>query len=54
MIIGTSDKTTPPFHTDELHARIKSSKIVRVPTKGHMLNWEAQQALIEEINTLAN
>ena len=54
IIVGTSDKTTPPFHTDDLHAGIKNSKLVRVPTKGHMLNWEAPQALITEIIALAS
>ena len=54
IIVGTSDKTTPPFHTDDLHAGIKNSKLVRVPTKGHMLNWEAPFALVDEIIALAN
>lgn len=54
IIVGTKDKTTPPFHTDDLHKGIKNSKLVRVPTKGHMLNWEAPQALITEIIALAN
>ncbi len=54
IIVGTSDKTTPPFHTDDLHAGIKNSKLVRVPTKGHMLNWEAPFALVDEIIALAS
>jgi non-heme chloroperoxidase len=54
IIVGTSDKTTPPFHTDDLHAGIKNSKLVRVPTKGHMLNWEAPVALVDEIIALAS
>lgn len=54
IIVGTSDKTTPPFHTDDLHAGIKNSKLVRVAGKGHMLNWEAPQALITEIIALAS
>jgi pimeloyl-ACP methyl ester carboxylesterase len=53
IVVGTSDKTTPPFHTDELHAGIKGSKLVRVPTKGHMLNWESPETLITEITALA-
>lgn len=53
IIVGTKDKTTPPFHTEDLHAGIKNSKLVRVPSKGHMLNWEAPQVLITEIITLA-
>ena len=27
---GTKDKTTPPFHTDDLHTGIKNSKLARV------------------------
>ncbi len=54
IIVGTSDKTTPPFHTDDLHAGIKNSKLVRVPTKGHMLNWESPVALVDEIIALAS
>ncbi|MFZ9628315.1 MAG: alpha/beta fold hydrolase, partial [Ilumatobacteraceae bacterium] len=53
IVVGTADKTTPPFHTDDLHAGIKGSKLVRVPGKGHMLNWEAPDVLVEEIVALA-
>ena len=52
IIVGTKDKTTPPFHTDDLHKGIKNSKLVRVLTKVHMLNWEAPQALITKIIAL--
>ena len=51
---GTKDKTTPPFHTDDLHAGIKNSKLVRIAGKGHMLNWEAPVALVDEIIALAS
>jgi pimeloyl-ACP methyl ester carboxylesterase len=54
IIVGTKDKTTPPFHTDQLHAGIKNSKLVRVASKGHMLNWEAPDALVQEIIALAS
>ena len=54
MRIGTKDKTTPPFHTDDLHRGIKNSKLVRIPNKGHMLNWEAPDALVKEITVLAS
>lgn len=53
IVVGTDDKTTPPFHTDDLHAGIKGSKLVRVPGKGHMLNWEAPAVLVDEISALA-
>ncbi|NDB27456.1 MAG: alpha/beta hydrolase, partial [Actinobacteria bacterium] len=54
IVVGTKDKTTPPFHTDDLHRGIKNSKLVRIPNKGHMLNWEAPDALVKEITVLAS
>jgi non-heme chloroperoxidase len=53
IMVGEKDKTTPPFHTDYLHRGIQKSRLVRVPTKGHMLNWEAPEILVEEIARLA-
>ncbi|MFZ4428230.1 MAG: alpha/beta fold hydrolase [Saprospiraceae bacterium] len=53
IIVGTHDKTTPPFHTDQLHAGIKGSRLVKLPGKGHILNWEAPAVLVEEIVRLA-
>ena len=54
IVVGEKDKTTPPFHTDQLHAGIKGSTLRRVPGKGHMLNWEAPEVLVDEIVALAN
>ncbi len=53
IVVGEKDKTTPPFHTDWLHKGIKGSTLRRVPNKGHMLNWEAPEILVEEIVALA-
>ncbi|MFM7044444.1 MAG: alpha/beta fold hydrolase, partial [Ilumatobacteraceae bacterium] len=53
IVVGTKDKTTPPFHTDALHAGIAGSTLVRIPGKGHMLNWEAPGVLVEQIAALA-
>lgn len=53
VVVGTKDKTTPPFHTDELHAGIADSKLVRIAGKGHGLNWEAPDVLAAEIGSLA-
>ena len=53
IIVGTKDHTTPPFHTDDMHANIPNSKIVKVPGCGHMINWEAPEALFKEIEALA-
>lgn len=53
IVVGDKDKTTPPFHTDWMHNGIVGSKLRRVVGMGHMLNWEAPEVLIEEINALA-
>ena len=53
IVVGTKDKTTPPYHTDELHRGIAGSRLVRIPGAGHMLNWEAADRLVEEIDALA-
>lgn len=53
IVVGEKDKTTPPFHTAWLHEGIKGSTLRRIPGKGHMLNWEAPEILVEEIVALA-
>lgn len=53
IVVGDKDKTTPPFHTDWLRDGITGSTVRRLIGKGHMLNWEAPEALIEEIVALA-
>jgi pimeloyl-ACP methyl ester carboxylesterase len=52
ILVGTKDKTTPPFHTDELHRGIAGSRLVRVPGAGHTVNWEAADVIVEEIEAL--
>ena len=53
IVVGTSDRTTPPFHTEELAAGIRGSRLIRVPRAGHMVNWEATDLLVEQIEALA-
>jgi pimeloyl-ACP methyl ester carboxylesterase len=52
ILVGSKDKTTPPFHTDDLHAGIAGSRLVRVPGAGHTVNWEAADAIVAEIEAL--
>jgi pimeloyl-ACP methyl ester carboxylesterase len=52
IVVGDSDRTTPPFHTDELAAGIVGSRLVRVPRAGHMLNWEASDLVVDEVQRL--
>jgi len=53
VLIGTEDHTTPPFHTDDLHAGIAGSRLVRLDGKGHALNWEAPDAVAAEVALLS-
>jgi len=53
IMVGTEDKTTPPFHTADLHAGIAESKFVSIEGKGHLLNWEAPEDVAREIGLLA-
>jgi pimeloyl-ACP methyl ester carboxylesterase len=52
IMVGTADKTTPPFHTDELHAGIRGSTLERVPDAGHMVVWEEPEAVVSAIERL--
>jgi len=53
ILVGSKDKTTPPFHTDDLHAGIAGSRLVRVPGAGHTVNWEAADRIVAEIEALS-
>ena len=53
VIIGSSDKTTPPFHTEDLVKLIPNATKVVIPNKGHGLNWEAPESITKEIIALA-
>lgn len=52
VICGTKDKTTPPRHSEKLSKGLPNARWVQVPGKGHMINWEAPDALIEAVQTL--
>lgn len=52
IIVGTADHTTPPFHTDDLHAGIPGSTLMRLEGKGHALNWEDPDTVVAEIEEL--
>lgn len=53
VLIGSADHTTPPFHTDDLHAGIAGSRLVRLEGKGHALNWEAPDVVANEVAMLS-
>jgi pimeloyl-ACP methyl ester carboxylesterase len=53
VMVGTKDRTTPSFHTDELAAGIPGARLIRVPGAGHMVVWEAPQVVVEAIEELS-
>lgn len=53
VVVGTEDKTTPPFHSVNLHKAIKGSRPVTLLGAGHALNWEVPEKLAALIAELA-
>lgn len=53
IMVGTRDRTTPAFHTDELHAGIRGSTLDRVPDAGHMIVWEEPERVVATLRSLA-
>jgi pimeloyl-ACP methyl ester carboxylesterase len=52
VVCGTKDQTTPAWHSRALGSSIANARTVWVENKGHLLNWEAPEALINAIHTL--
>lgn len=52
VMCGTSDKTTPPRQSQRLADGIPGASMIWIDGKGHMLNWEAPEALVEAIAAL--
>lgn len=53
VICGTEDHTTPQWHSQKLGQLIPQARNVWVEGKGHLLNWEAPQSLIDAVRSLA-
>jgi non-heme chloroperoxidase len=53
IVVGSMDKTTPPFHSQDLAKLIPNARLSVVSKKGHGLNWEAPDRIVEEIKKLA-
>jgi len=49
VMVGSADRTTPPSHSRRLAAGVPGARLVTVPDAGHMLNWEAPDALVEVV-----
>lgn len=52
VMVGTVDKSTPSFHSNDLIKGIANSRMVKVEGKGHLLNWEAHLKIVEEIKQM--
>lgn len=54
LICGRKDRTTPPWHAQQLAARIPDSHTIWVEGAGHLLNWEAPEVVVDAIRTAGN
>ena len=52
VICGSADGATPPWHSRRLAAEIPGARAEWVEGKGHMLNWEAPETLVEAVRSL--
>lgn len=53
VLIGEKDPTTPPFHSNDLARLIPNARKVVIPKKGHGINWEAPDSVVEAILTVS-
>ena len=53
VLCGDKDSTTPPWQSERLAAGIPGAQAWWVPRAGHMLNWEAPDAIVEAIGELS-
>ena len=51
VMVGSADRTTPPSHARRLAAGVPGARLVTVPDAGHVLNWEAPDALVDVIGS---
>ncbi|MFM7212918.1 MAG: alpha/beta fold hydrolase [Actinomycetota bacterium] len=53
VLCGNKDATTPPWQSERLAEGIPGAQAWWVPRAGHMLNWEAPDAIVEAISELS-
>lgn len=53
VLCGSRDQTTPPWQSERLAAGIPGAQGWWVPRAGHMLNWEATDAIVEAVAELS-
>ena len=49
VMVRSADRTMPPSHARRLAAGVPGARLVTVPDAGHILNWEAPDALVDVI-----
>lgn len=52
VICGRKDSTAPPWQSERLSTSIEGATMVWVEGAGHMVNWEAPEALVDAIESL--
>jgi non-heme chloroperoxidase len=52
VVCGERDQTTPRWHSEQLGVRIPDARNVWVEGKGHLLNWEAPESLVDAVRSL--
>ena len=53
IVYGLNDKTTPALHSEAISQGIPDARLVRVPSAGHLINWEAPERIVALIQTAA-
>jgi non-heme chloroperoxidase len=53
VVCGTKDGTTPKWHSELLGSSIKGAQNIWVEGKGHLVNWEAPQELVNAVHSLS-
>jgi non-heme chloroperoxidase len=53
IVYGLNDKTTPALHSEAISQGIPDARLVRVPSAGHLINWEAPERIVAIIQTVA-
>ena len=54
VVCGDKDKTTPRWHSESMGSDIPKARNIWVKGKGHLLNWEAPETLVEVVKSLWN
>ena len=52
VVYGGADRNTPEWHARRLTEGIPGARLIRVDGKGHLIYWEAAQAMVEVVESL--